>query len=86
MPFDAIVVSDRPDTMDGARDSKSRPAGGRRRWRATAVVLALFLVGVLARSIAVDGSDSFLVRWLPWMQRTEVTMYYGDPVRPALNC
>jgi hypothetical protein len=82
--FDAIVVSERTDTIDGARDSKGRPAGPRRPWRAAALVAGLFIVGILARSIAVDGSDSFLVRWLPWLQRTDVTMYYADPMRPGL--
>jgi len=82
--FDAIVVSDRRDTTDGARDSKNRPAGSRRDWRVAGLVVGLFLLGILARSVAVDGSDSVLVRWLPWMQRTEVTLYYADPARPAL--
>ena len=84
MTFDATVVSDRPDTTDGARDSTTRPAGPRRDWRLAGRVAGLFLIGILARSVAVDGSDSILVRWLPWMQRTEVTMYFADPVRAAL--
>lgn len=48
------------------------------------LVLGLFLLGLVARSVAVDGSNSFLVRWLPWMQRSPVTFYYGDADRPAV--
>lgn len=84
MTFDATVVSDRHDTTDGARDSRESPAGARRRWRVMALVAAVFVLGILARSMAIDGSDSFFVRWLPWMQRTPVTMYYADPDRPVL--
>jgi hypothetical protein len=82
--FDATVVAEPPDTTTGARDSRAEPAENRRRWRVAAALIGLFLLGVLARSVAVDGSNSILVRWLPWMQRTEVTMYYADEARDAL--
>jgi spore germination protein GerM len=41
------------------------------------VALAL-LVGFLARTVAVDGSDSPLLSWLPWNSRTTVTLFFGD--------
>lgn len=84
MTFDATVVAEPPVTTTGARESRGRPADDRRRWRAMAAVIGLFLLGLLARSVAVDGSNGILVRWLPWMQRTEVTMYYADQTRDAL--
>ena len=42
-----------------------------------AVVLAT-LVAVVGRGIAVDGSDSAFVRWLPWLDRTSVTFFFAD--------
>lgn len=85
MNFDATAVSDPvPVTADGARELPGGPGQGRSRLRAVALIVVLFLVGLLARSVAVDGSDSFLVRWLPWMQRDSVTFYYADPQRPVL--
>ena len=84
MTFDATVVAEPPDTTTGARDSRAGTADNRGRWRVMAAVIGLFLLGGLARSVAIDGSNSILVRWLPWMQRTEVTMYYADEARDAL--
>lgn len=60
----------------------ARPA--RPPWRTGLLVVVLLAVGWAARSVAVDGSDSILVRWLPWMDRTRITMYYGDPDGAAL--
>lgn len=55
-----------------------------RYWRTGLLVALLLVVGVVARSIAVDGSDSMLLRWLPWMGRTPITLYYADPSGEAL--
>lgn len=71
------MITDDTTTVDTA----PRPA---RRWRTGVLVVILLAAGWAARSVAVDGSDSILVRWLPWMDRTRITLYYGDPTGEAL--
>lgn len=51
---------------------------GRHRVRTAVLVVGLIAVGWAARSVAVDGSDSAVVRWLPWMSRTSITLYFGE--------
>lgn len=55
-----------------------------RRVRMGAFVVAALVAGFVARSLATDGADSFLVRWLPWMQDTPVTLYFTDDSRTGL--
>ncbi len=52
--------------------------GSSRRVRTVLLVVVLIAAGFVARSLVTEGSDSFLVRWLPWMQKTPVTVYFGD--------
>lgn len=42
-------------------------------------VIGTLLVGLLARSIVVDGTDSAFVRWLPWLDRETVNLFFSDP-------
>ncbi|HSG80559.1 MAG TPA: hypothetical protein VLD62_13350, partial [Acidimicrobiia bacterium] len=46
-----------------------------RRTRTILLVAAAVVVGFVGRSIAVDGSDSFLVRWLPFLNRPTVDLF-----------
>jgi spore germination protein GerM len=62
-------------------------SGGRpssRRARTVFVVVLLVVVGFVARSLVTEGSDSVLVRWLPWMQKTPVTLFFGDATSDRL--
>ena len=43
----------------------------------TLVVVAL-IIGLIGRSVVSDGTDSGFVRWLPWLNQTAVTLFYGD--------
>ena len=72
-------------TSNGGRDvgvGASAPSAGgsasSRRLRATFLVVTLLVGGFLARSLVTEGSDSVLVRWLPWLQKTPITLYFGD--------
>lgn len=56
----------------------------RRRFRIALLVVAALVTGGIARSIASEGSDSFLVSWLPWMRETPATMYFVDTSTTAL--
>lgn len=49
-----------------------------RRTRTILLVAAAVVVGFVGRSIAVDGSDSFLVRWLPFLNRPTVDLFFAD--------
>lgn len=42
------------------------------------LVIAVLVVGYVGRSLAADGTDSALIRWLPWLGRTTVTLFYSD--------
>lgn len=53
------------------------PSDRSRRLRAGSLVVVLLLVGWLARSITVDGRESFAVRWLPWLQGESINLYFG---------
>ena len=55
-----------------------------RRLRLGALVVAALAAGLIARSLVTDGSDSFLVRWLPWLGDTPVTLQFTDGSRAAL--
>jgi spore germination protein GerM len=50
-----------------------------RRTAVVALVVGLLVFGWFARSVAVDGSQSLALRWLPWMQRTSINLYFGHP-------
>lgn len=56
----------------------------RRRVRTVLLVVALVAAGIIARSLVTEGADSFLVRWLPWMQDRTVTVYFTDGGGTAL--
>lgn len=71
-------------TVDDTNQIGSEPGQRPRRGRTIVLVVGLLLVGFVARSVAVDGSDSILLRWLPWMGRTPITLYYADPSGEAL--
>jgi hypothetical protein len=61
------------------------PLEPRRRSRVGALlIVALLGLGFVARSLVTEGTDSFLVRWLPWLQDETVTVYFGDPTGTAL--
>lgn len=49
-----------------------------RRVRLTLLIVAALAVGLVARSLVAEGSNSFLVRWLPWLQDTPVTLHFTD--------
>ena len=66
----------------GAEDAPPTDAG--RRVRVGALVVAALITGLVARSLVTEGADSFLVRWLPWMQDTPVTLYFTDESRTGL--
>lgn len=70
----ATFAGDRVESDDVAVP-RSRRIG--RTWSVFLVVAAL-VAGLLGRSLVTDGSDSFLIRWLPWLGRTSVTLFYGD--------
>ncbi len=68
-------------SQDSANASEGGPSHVRRsprRIRAAVLVLAVIGAGYVGRSLAADGTDSALVRWLPWLGRTSVTLFYGD--------
>jgi len=76
------MVSTDPETFDDARTELHDPTVPRSRrvgraWTMVLVIAAL-LTGLLGRSLVTDGSDSFLVSWLPWLGRTSVTLFYSD--------
>jgi hypothetical protein len=48
------------------------------------LIVAALALGFVARSLVTEGADSFLVRWLPWLQDETVTVYFGDPSGTAL--
>ncbi len=72
---DSETFTDDRAESDAAEMPRSRRVG--RTWTMILVVAAL-LAGLLGRSLVTDGSDSFLVSWLPWLGRTSVTLFYGD--------
>jgi hypothetical protein len=41
-------------------------------------VTVALLVGLIGRGVVSDGADSVFLRWLPWTNRTTVTLFYGD--------
>ena len=43
-----------------------------------ALVSGALLVGLIGRGVVSDGANSGFVRWLPWLNRTAVTLFYGD--------
>lgn len=42
------------------------------------IAVAVVALGVVGRSVASDGADSAFVRWLPWLDRTSVTLFFTD--------
>lgn len=64
------TTTDRPPTEPG-----SRVVGAP---RIALIVVGALLVAVIGRGIAVDGADSAFVRWLPWLDRTPITLYFTD--------
>ncbi len=54
------------------------PWSQRRRATASLLVVALLVIGGLGRHFAVEGTDSALLRWLPWFSRETVTLFFGD--------
>jgi hypothetical protein len=42
------------------------------------LIVGALLIGLVARSVVADGSDSPLLSWLPWNRDTSVTFFYGD--------
>jgi hypothetical protein len=62
-----MTITEAPPT---ARSSRSR---------LPLVLIGLLLVVVVGRGIVVDGADSAFVRWLPWIDRTTVHLFYTDP-------
>jgi hypothetical protein len=49
-----------------------------KRYRTIVLVVGALVVGLVGRGLVSEGSDSILVRWLPWLNRTSVTLFYGD--------
>jgi spore germination protein GerM len=66
------------------QQNPAEPATHTRRVVAWVVVVLLVLAGWGARSAAVDGSENALISWLPWMQRTSITLYFTDPTVDGL--
>jgi len=57
------------------------PATGTRSWNTAKIsllIVAALVVGVVGRGIASEGSESAFVRWLPWLDRTNVTLFFAD--------
>lgn len=50
----------------------------RRRITTATLVAGALLIGLIARSVVSDGTDSAFVRWLPWLDRPAITLFYGD--------
>ena len=66
-------------TTETERRVDDAPAAGPdRRVRTVMFVVAALVAGFIGRSIVTDGSDSFLVRWLPFLNRPTVTMFFVD--------
>jgi len=72
---DSETFTDDRAESDAPEMPRSRRVG--RTWSMILVIAAL-LAGLLGRSLVTDGSNSFLVSWLPWLGRTSVTLFYGD--------
>ena len=72
------------DTERGAAPGSNAPrAGGslttRQKWWLGGAI-ALFVLGLFGRGLlASESGDGFLAEWLPWLQGTDVTLYFGDP-------
>lgn len=65
-----ITATPPPGTSEtGSTRSRARLAGF--------VVIAI-LAAIVGRGIVVDGRDSAFVRWLPWLDRTGVTLFFTD--------
>lgn len=58
--------------------SATRTRVPRTRRRTVLLIVAAVVLGYLGRSVAVDGADSVLLRWLPWNARTSITLFFGD--------
>ncbi len=65
--------------MVGTVTERAPSAPRKRRAVTVAIVAALLVAGLAARSAVGNGSESILVRWLPWMDHSRVTLYYGHP-------
>jgi len=50
----------------------------RKPYRTILLVVGALVVGLVGRGLVTEGSDSILVRWLPWLNRTSITLFYGD--------
>jgi hypothetical protein len=72
---DSETLADDLPEMPDVTGSRPRRVG--RAWTMVLVIAAL-LAGLLGRSLITEGSDSFLVSWLPWMGRTSVTLFFSD--------
>jgi hypothetical protein len=48
-----------------------------RRFGKVLLVIALIAAGALGRSIAADGVESPVLRWLPWLDREPATVFFG---------
>jgi len=46
--------------------------------RTIVLVVGALVVGLVGRGLVTEGSDGILLRWLPWLNRTSVTLFYGD--------
>lgn len=65
-----ITATPSPETSHG-RAPRSRV-------RLVALVIVALLAAAIGRGIVVDGRDSAFVRWLPWLDRTSVTLFFTD--------
>jgi hypothetical protein len=56
----------------------------RKRIMTVALVSGALIVGLIGRSVVSDGADSAFVSWLPWLDETAITLFYGDAAGPYL--
>lgn len=74
----AEATEPEPAQANGATRAGGSLTTRQKWWLAGAV--ATLVLGLLGRWLLGSGSsDGFLADWLPWLQGTDVTVYFGDP-------
>jgi hypothetical protein len=65
--------------MESGETRMAAEAARSRRFKVTVLVVAAVLAGFVGRSVVSgDAADNPLLNWLPWLNRTEITLYFGD--------
>ena len=62
-----------------AAERSTERSDGPRRLRVYIIVGIALVGGLVGRSLVADGAaDNPLLNWLPWLNRTPITLYFGD--------